>query len=741
MDVRSNSTLCTRSLPPAWAALCALLAFAMLGAGCAGQAAFKHEVVLWHPYRAAEEHALSIVLADIERANPGLKITALAVPYDAFITKLDATVPRGIGPDLFIYAHERIGDWAARGFLQPIALDPAEQADLLPSALDALRHDGKLYGLPLAFKCVALFYRTDQIPSPPVTTDDLIRMARAQASSGRVGLAYEAESFYLQAAWLHGFGGRLFDDKGLLAINSPQSARSFDFAAKLVNTGLVPQESSGALVTQMFATGQATMAISGPWLVGELPKDLPYAVAPLPIVSETGKPAAPFLSVEAVAMPRKRDIAPFAEVVARALVARPSAIERANTGRQPVATLSAYSDPQVARDKVLLAFAEQAKTAIPIPATAGMRILWDPAKQALREALRGDHTASEALEQCAQKFAHDSRPEPPTRSPIVPVVILSAGFAAAAVALGRWLSRREVRQGLKASKFALVACFPAAVAVATLLGAPMLAGTAASFFATSGGSGRYVGLANFVDILTGGGDSIWKWGSFYAVLLVTVAWTAINVFLHISIGVALALVLHRPTLRMRGIYRVLFIVPWAVPNYITALVWKGMFHRQLGAINALLGLLHIEPVSWFSSFSTAFSANVATNTWLGFPFMMVVTLGALSSVPRDLLEAASVDGATKWQRFRHVTLPLLVPALGPAALLGSVWTFNMFNVVYLVSGGEPNGSTEILVSEVYRWAFTRQARYGYACAYAVLIFIVLLVYAGLTQRRMTEART
>jgi arabinogalactan oligomer / maltooligosaccharide transport system permease protein len=223
-------------------------------------------------------------------------------------------------------------------------------------------------------------------------------------------------------------------------------------------------------------------------------------------------------------------------------------------------------------------------------------------------------------------------------------------------------------------------------------------------------------------------------------LLVTVSWTVVNVFLHMSIGVGLAMVLHRPTLRFRGIYRVLFIVPWAIPNYITALVWKGMFHRQLGAINAILGLMHIEPVSWFSSFSTAFAANVATNTWLGFPFMMVVTLGALSSVPRDLLEAASVDGATRWQRFRHVTLPLLIPALGPAALLGSVWTFNMFNIVYLVSGGEPNGSTEILVSEVYRWAFTRQARYGYACAYAVLIFVVLLGYALITQRKVTEAR-
>ena len=125
----------------------------------------------------------------------------------------------------------------------------------------------------------------------------------------------------------------------------------------------------------------------------------------------------------------------------------------------------------------------------------------------------------------------------------------------------------------------------------------------------------------------------------------------------------------------------------------------------------------------------AFSANLITNTWLGFPFMMVVTLGALQSIPRDLEEAAIVDGAGWWFRFRHVVWPLLKPALLPAIIIGSVWTFNMFNVVYLVSAGEPDGSTEILISEAYRWAFSRNNRYGYAAAYAVIIFGVLLAYS------------
>ena len=240
-----------------------------------------------------------------------------------------------------------------------------------------------------------------------------------------------------------------------------------------------------------------------------------------------------------------------------------------------------------------------------------------------------------------------------------------------------------------------------------------------------------MGIANFVEILTARGGPLLASGSFYLVLLVTVLWTLLNVTLPLGIGLVLGVLLSRPTMRLRALYRVLLILPWAVPNYVTALAWKGMFHRQFGAVRALtdtlggaLGL-ELEPIAWFAQFSTAFTANLATNVWLGFPFMMVVAIAALTAVPRDVLEAAEVDGATRFQRFWKVTLPMVRPSLLPAVVLGAIWTFNMFNVVFLVSGGEPDGQTDILVTEAYRWAFTRQAQYGYAAAYSVLIFLLL----------------
>ncbi len=113
--------------------------------------------------------------------------------------------------------------------------------------------------------------------------------------------------------------------------------------------------------------------------------------------------------------------------------------------------------------------------------------------------------------------------------------------------------------------------------------------------------------------------------------------------------------------------------------------------------------------------------------------MMVVSLGALQSIPGALYDAADVDGASAWQKFRHITLPLLKPALFPAIILGSIWTFNMFNVIYLVSGGGPDHSTEILITDAYR-AFAELNRYGLAAAYSVIIFVILFLYTVMTNR-------
>jgi arabinogalactan oligomer / maltooligosaccharide transport system permease protein len=252
---------------------------------------------------------------------------------------------------------------------------------------------------------------------------------------------------------------------------------------------------------------------------------------------------------------------------------------------------------------------------------------------------------------------------------------------------------------------------------------------------------RWVGFANYISIVNdfkfGGSGSAFNYQNFYWTLGVTILWTVTNVVLGVSIGLAMALLLNIKGLKGVAVYRTLLILPWAIPNYITALTWKGMFHPQFGAINQAIQAFGGQPVQWFDSFGPSFITGLATNAWLSFPFMMVVALGALQAVDEDMYEAARIDGASPWQQFWHITLPSLRPALLPAVIVSVVWTFNMFNVIYLVSAGQPSGSTEILVTRAYKIAF-EEYRYGYAAAYSVVIFMILLVY-GVFQIKATAA--
>ncbi len=231
---------------------------------------------------------------------------------------------------------------------------------------------------------------------------------------------------------------------------------------------------------------------------------------------------------------------------------------------------------------------------------------------------------------------------------------------------------------------------------------------------------RLIGLRNYWLVVTD--------YSFWYFFFKTVLWTVLNLVFHVGIGVFLAILLDKD-LRGKTVYRTLLILPWAVPQYITALTWRGMFNSEYGAVNLLLEKLFHTQVLWLSSEWGAFAACLITNIWLGFPFMMIIALGGLQSIPNELYEAAEIDGATAWQKFRNITVPLLRPVMVPAIILGVIWTFNNFNVVWLVSnGGEPSDKTHILVSWVYKSAFT-YFRFGYAAAFSMIIFLILFIFS------------
>jgi arabinogalactan oligomer / maltooligosaccharide transport system permease protein len=224
--------------------------------------------------------------------------------------------------------------------------------------------------------------------------------------------------------------------------------------------------------------------------------------------------------------------------------------------------------------------------------------------------------------------------------------------------------------------------------------------------------------------------------AFWSVFLKTIIWTVANVVFHVAIGVLLAVILHQAFIAGKPAWRVLLILPWALPQYITALTFRGMFNYEYGAVNLFITkYLHLSPVAWLTSPFEAFVAVILTNIWLGFPFMMVVALGGLQSIPNELYEAADVDGASAWRKFWTITAPLLKPIMTPAIILGTVWTFNNINVIWLVTnGGEPNNQTHILVSYVYEAAFSAY-RFGWAAALSMVIFAILFLFTQTVLKR------
>jgi arabinogalactan oligomer/maltooligosaccharide transport system permease protein len=717
------------------AALCLLLA-AVAAPACAPR---ERPLVVWHSYRGAEEAALLASIDAFRRTSP-LPVEVLGVPNEALASKLTSAIPRGNGPDLFIFAHERIGGWVRAGLLAPAP----PVSDALPETLAALRFDGQSWGYPLAFKSLALFVNRDLVAGPPDTTDAFLNPPALPANTFAV--AWPTGSLYYHAPWLIAAGagtatGLLKPDGGF-DWQSPETLASFAFLARLVAVNTLPRDASGATVTALFNEGRLAWAVNGPWFIGEIAAHRRWSVHPLPAwrhpTTAATAPARPFLTVEAAFVSARARHPELAHALAAHLAGPESAALRARDGRQAVANATTWTLPDIAADPVLGAFRAQLADAMPMDSRPEMQLVWEPGDLALKQLMRGAHPDDAALAAARRQAAiTDPTSADTPRNPAEPLpwFILIAVATIAAL----WMAVRNARRRGHTPRDPLAPraapwVLPAVVATAILAVVPFVVGLVLAFFHHDSGTWTFIGAENFTDILGARRFDPLEPLSFYYALLVTVLWTAINVALHVGIGFALALVLNRPLLALKPVYRVLLVLPWAVPSYITALVWKGLFHTQLGAINGILDALGLSGIAWFDSFGTAFFANTCANAWLGFPFMMVISLGALQAIPRDLLEAAAVDGASRWQRFRHITLPLVKPALVPAILLGVVWTFNQFNIIYLVSGGAPDNATDILISEAWRWAFARREQYGYAAAYAALIFAILLVWARISMR-------
>lgn len=226
----------------------------------------------------------------------------------------------------------------------------------------------------------------------------------------------------------------------------------------------------------------------------------------------------------------------------------------------------------------------------------------------------------------------------------------------------------------------------------------------------------FVGLDNYRDLLTS--------ERFYAALRVTVLWTILSVGGKMLVGFTGALILQE-RFSARRAYLTLLMVPWVTPIVVAAVVWRWVLNSQYGQLNALLNLLGIESVAWLGGSSTAFAMTAVADMWVGIPFVTLVLMAGLQSIPDELYEAARVDGAGSLAMLRHVTIPGVRHIMLVVALLSTVWTFNSFQVIWPLTRGGPARATTTLVIQTYRVSFG-SFDFGRGAAYSVMIFIVLL---------------
>jgi len=369
------------------------------------------DLVVWHAYRGGEKDAFEKVVAtyNAAKAAQGVKVSSLAVPYDAFADKITAAVPRGKGPDIFIYAQDRLGGWIEAGnTIEPIDffLDAATTDRYLQSTMQAMTYRGTVYGLPLDFKVLTQIYNKKLVSSPPKTSKELVALAKklGDPATGRFGLAYQYADFYYHAALMNAFGGGVFKDGNKPVVNQPANVKSLDFLLGWIDRDrILPLEPSTALITSLFNSGKAAIVFSGPWFLGEIAPTIDWALAPLPTLDEAGgQPMRPWMTVEGVyiAAPSKNKDAAyeFAKFLTDVEQAKVLALE----GRQTPANRKVYDDPKVAADPVLKAFRLQVEVAVPMPNVPEMTMVWSPATTAMNLIVKKSSTPKEALDE-AQK--------------------------------------------------------------------------------------------------------------------------------------------------------------------------------------------------------------------------------------------------------------------------------------------------------------------------------------------------
>ena len=739
------------------------------------------EITLWHSYGSGggETGAFQKALGAILAANKDLVVHVVEQPFSDIFTKWQTDVLAGGGPDMYVAPNDNLFSQADAGALADVtAALEGKLEGFNQVAVDGSKVDGKMFMVPESLKAVAMWYDKSKVTAAPASAQALLDAVKAGTVT--LGLNQNAyHNFGLSGA----FGGTLMDDTGKCVADATTGwADSYKYMADLKAAGAKFYTDGNAL-KQDFQTGKLNAVFDGPWQTADFSKALGENLAVAPIPAGTA-PANPLTGTDGWYINPNSKNMDLAVALALQLVGTSSEqILTNDAGHVPAApgvTISSPHRPGLRR---------RGGRRPPAPAARRVQQLLGPLRrrpQPRPRQGRGPHGGHrdrlqdhERGEQEVAFVPHHVRGRPrgapgslPERAPIaaepVPGPIRRPqhvpghrtleeelrGMATAAAVAPVPRRRRNWRRSAQPYLYLV----PALVVMAIITFYPLMLQVWMSFTDFGPKNFRvnnpiapnFVGIDNYIRIATS--QLQIPNFEFIRLVLFNLWWAFCNVVVHVVLGVLVAVVLNTKGLMFRGVYRALFILPVVIPSIIVATVWRKMFDTDAGAVNFLMqgvgGIFGIPAdapglhLNWlrqvddpipFIPLPLAYFAMITANTWLGWPLNAVVATGALQSIPGDLYEAAEMDGANAWQKFRTITITYLRPAMLPYAIYGFVITFNLFFLPYFMTGGEPFGRTEILVTQAYRLAVDRQL-FGVAAAFAVYLFFLLLAVTLVTNQ-------
>ncbi|MHC1736852.1 MAG: extracellular solute-binding protein [Ignavibacteriaceae bacterium] len=705
------------------------------------------EIVIWHNMRPEETKILQEQINEFMKSNPGIKVLQLFKETEEMRSGYIVASIGGQGPDLIYGPSDQIGPFVEMKIIKP--LDEVFSQEFINSFNQnaLIKVEGKLW--QLADKLgnhLMLVYNKDLVPVPPTTDTELIEIGKKltvdKNGDGRpdqYGLVWNYTEPYFFIPFLTGHGGWVLDSLNQPSLNTPEMVKALKFMKALRDYHkIIPNEADYNVADALFKEGRAGMMINGDWSwSGYGNAGINYGIAVLPKIRSTGLYCKPMIAPKGFSINKNVSGERLDEVkrLLEFLFSPEKQLETALKVKTFPTRTELYTNEKLLADEVLNKSMQQINNGIPLPIITEMRAIWDAMRPPYQAVLGGNITPEKAAEQMQKQSLIKIKElresiENPLWGLIVQIMMLLVMVAAI------FLMRKSIFgffRNFKKDSFAYLLVMPAVIIMIGVIFYPFAYNIVLSFSNMSLAHIHDWSIVGFIQYA-----KVFSEPQFYEIFLKTIIWTAANLFFHVVLGVTLALLLNR-NLPGTPIFRTLLILPWAMPQYIVALTWRGMFNYEYGSINLLIvKYLSLSPVEWLKSPVEAFIAVIITNIWLGFPFMMIIALGALQSIPTELYEAADIDGAKWYHKLKSITIPLIKPVMIPAITLGVIWTFNNLNIVWLVSNaGEPSDKTHILVSYVYKAAFNLY-RYGYAAAFSVVLFLILLAF-GLTFLRKTKA--